>query len=191
MRPEAVRAGDVDDGDRIVGDINFFLYPDDDDDVDDSEGQDGSTGHDGTQQQQQQQPGTQLPRRCLGEIDIMIADRANRSRGLGFAAATAFLVYIHRHLADILAEYAGRAFAGAAAAATIPAFTAAVAKIKASNDASAALFGRLGFAPRGGINYFGERELRLDDFEDVMAAAGRDWIKMADGEVVEVEYIWE
>ncbi|KAK0752036.1 GNAT domain-containing protein [Schizothecium vesticola] len=67
--------------DKMVGDVNLFLYPAEDGDEDDPAAV------------------------CVGEVDIMIAEQQCRGVGLGKAVVTLFLTYIHRNLDAILGEY--------------------------------------------------------------------------------------
>jgi RimJ/RimL family protein N-acetyltransferase len=126
----------------MVGDINFFIYPSDDEDDDNSEGS------------------TDL---YQGEVDIMIADETNRGRGLGRAAVTALLYYISVHAEAIMSEFARGQQQQPAAAGRLVLL---IARIKAKNAASIALFKSLGFEQQGEVNYFGEVKmvLRDDDF---------------------------
>lgn len=180
MSSKPVRAGEIDAPDRMVGDINFFLYPYDEDHDDD-----GS-------------PAVTIkgakPQLYIGEVDIMIASSQHRSRGLGQAAVTALLLYIDRNLPAILSECAGSAGPDAGAEADrAPSLKGVVAKIKASNVRSAALFARLGFVAHGGVNYFGERELRLADLAgtaEAWTAAAADW-SLGEGRYAEVPYVRE
>ncbi|KAM3527126.1 hypothetical protein MY4038_006512 [Beauveria bassiana] len=68
---------------RMIGDVNFFLYPDDGDDNENATGD-----------------------ALVGEVDVMIAAQEHRGQGYGEAAVRALLVYIQTHLDAILAEYA-------------------------------------------------------------------------------------
>ncbi|KAM3479508.1 hypothetical protein MY5147_001703 [Beauveria neobassiana] len=68
---------------RMIGDVNFFLYPDDGDDNENATGD-----------------------ALVGEVDVMIAAKEHRGQGYGEAAVRALLVYIQTHLDAILAEYA-------------------------------------------------------------------------------------
>lgn len=124
---------------RMVGDINFFLYPWEDEE---EEEQRGKKGED---------------RLVYGEVDVMIAKGEHRGLGLGRAAVTALLHFVlQRHRSAILAE-------AAAAAGTRPAqLRRLVVKIQATNAASIGLFTGLGFRQRGGVNYFGEVEMVQD-----------------------------
>ncbi|KAG8158984.1 hypothetical protein KVR01_011427 [Diaporthe batatas] len=135
----AVQAGDVDSPDKMIGDINFFVYPW----LDEAE-----------------ELGTDLPYvenlNCVGEIDVMIASHEDRGRGLGRAAVSTFLHYIWSNRLAILRQYQ-------------PAVQLylkyLMVKIKATNARSIALFKSLGFEQEGGLSYFGEVELVLHDLE--------------------------
>lgn len=138
-----VAAGEVDSADKMIGDINFFLYPDD---ADEAAG--GS---------------------CIGEVDIMIAGRADRGKGLGKAAVSTFLHYIWTNLDGILSEYQPAA-AGPAEAGGKLGLRLLMAKIKADNVGSIALFRSLGFEQEGDVNYFREIKMVLKDFESIAKA---------------------
>lgn len=133
----AVQAGDVDSPDKMIGDINFFLYPCDD------EAEDGGAGAGGAH-----------PCYCVGEIDIMIASQNDRGKGLGKAAVSTFMHYIWSNRAAILREYQ---------ASPQSELKFLMAKIKATNAHSIALFKSLGFEQEGDVNYFGEVKLVLHD----------------------------
>lgn len=62
--------------DRMLGDVNFFLTPADEDE----EG-------------------------CIGELELMIVPSTARRKGYGRAAILTFLEYIEHHLDEILDEY--------------------------------------------------------------------------------------
>ncbi|KAH8908455.1 hypothetical protein BR93DRAFT_893705 [Coniochaeta sp. PMI_546] len=130
-----VDGGKVDSPDRMVGDVNFFIYQSDDD-------------------------GDESGNRYEGEVDIMIADEANRSQGFGRAAVTALLYYITRHSEAIMAEYVRGLEPAAAAAGQLVRI---MAKIKAENVGSMALFRSLGFEQQGEVNYFGEIKMVLPE----------------------------
>lgn len=134
----SIQAGDVDSPDNMIGDINFFLYPGDDDPAEDGAGA-GAAG-----------PGS-----CVGEIDIMIASQDDRGKGLGKAAVSTFMHYIWSNRAAILREYHP--------AGPQPELKSLMAKIKATNAHSIALFKSLGFEQEGDVNYFGEVKLVLQD----------------------------
>lgn len=73
---QQIIAGVSDSPDRMIGDVNLFLTPADED----SEG-------------------------CIGELELMIAPKAARRNGYGRATILTFLHYIQQHLDEILAEY--------------------------------------------------------------------------------------
>jgi RimJ/RimL family protein N-acetyltransferase len=132
--PKHVDGGKVDSPDRMVGDINFFIYPSDDDSEESSN-------------------------LYEGEVDIMIADEANRSKGFGRAAVTALLYYIARHSEAIMGEYLKGVQPPAAAGQLVL----IMARIKAENVGSIALFRNLGFEQQGEVNYFGEIKMVLSE----------------------------
>lgn len=122
----------------MIGDINFFLYPSDDDDAPDG--------------------------CCVGEVDIMIAGQGDRGKGLGKAAVSTFLHYIWRNRHEILGEYqsgeASLAKTGGSSRLVV-----LMAKIKSDNVGSIALFKGLGFEQEGDVNYFGEIKMVLKSFD--------------------------
>lgn len=135
----SVQAGDADSPDKMIGDINFFLYPWDDEP--EGDGADAGGTH---------------PSYCVGEIDIMIASQSDRGKGLGKAAVSTFMHYIWSNRVAILREYQ---------AAAQPELKFLMAKIKATNAHSIALFKSLGFEQDGDVNYFGEVKLVLQDLD--------------------------
>ncbi|KAH7033442.1 GNAT domain-containing protein [Microdochium trichocladiopsis] len=169
---EAARAGQVDTPEKMIGDINLFLTPWDEDEVDETETGETSTA-----------PSSSSSSYVNGEIDIMIASAAHRRLGLGREAVSTLLSYIRRHVEEILGEYAAFTSSDSDSTNAIPAPTAGqrgvqqqqqrkqkfvlrdlVAKINAGNEGSIALFKSLGFRQKGEVNYFGELLLVLDDF---------------------------
>ena len=134
----------------MIGDINFFLYPLDDD---------GYEAPDGAE----------TPRYCVGEIDVMIADNLHRGKGLGKAAVLAFLHYIYRKLPSILQQYEARNDENKPPTASTPlSLKHFMVKIKETNTASLALFKGLGFQQQGSVNYFGEIKLVLVEYEPLV-----------------------
>ncbi|KAF3358337.1 hypothetical protein VdG1_05413 [Verticillium dahliae VDG1] len=105
----------------------------------------------------------------VGEIDVMVAEKGDRGRGVGFAAVTALMEYVLRHVDDILREHGPRN------GARVPRLRGLMAKIQAGNDKSMALFQRVGFTQKGGVNYFGEMEMVLDRFEERMRSGELAW----------------
>ncbi|PKS05322.1 hypothetical protein jhhlp_008696 [Lomentospora prolificans] len=155
---ERVEAGRDDAEGRMVGDVNFFLYPDNDDEDAEKAGHAGET-------------------KVFGEIDIMIAEKSRRGQGLGRGALKAMLAFIRKNLRSILAEYAGSCGAEGK-----PRLTKVVAKIKEKNVTSRGLFGSLGFVEVGGVNYFGEVEMVVEGF------AGKSWDLEEEARYREMEY---
>jgi len=132
----------------MLGDVNLFLYEDcdaDDDDDDDDEG-DGGSEHDETHGK----------KAVVGEIEIMIAARGMRRRGHAHASVLAFLAYITSNIAAILEEY--RLGSDERSERYVKYLRV---KIGQENGASVGLFGKLGFVQVGGVNYFGEVEMRM------------------------------
>ncbi|KAK6453195.1 methionyl-tRNA synthetase [Trichoderma asperellum] len=132
---ERVITAKVDDSpDKMKGDVNFFLYLDDDDDEDGAEQRDGSHT------------------RLRGEIDVMIAGQQHRGKGTGEAAVRTILAYIRSNLTGILQEYAQ----GENLDKDKIQLVGLMAKIKEDNTGSRGLFKKLGFRQEGEANYFGE-----------------------------------
>ncbi|EPE10409.1 acyl- n-acyltransferase [Ophiostoma piceae UAMH 11346] len=147
---DSVAAGIDDAPGRMIGDINFFLYPYEEEE-------------DGDRQGNQPETNTSQPLLYSGEVDVMIARPEHRGQGFGRAAVTAFLHYIlEQNRAAILYEAVA---AEATASPTTPTQTQPhqlkqlMVKIQATNEASIGLFKSLGFAQKGSVNYFGEVEL--------------------------------
>ncbi len=140
----AIQAGEPDAPDRMVGDVNLFLYPYEGDD-------------DGDEEQSAELEF------CVGEVDIMIAGQQHRGKGMGRAVVHTLLQYIARNLDGILDEYAQDKGVQEA-----PKLKLLMAKIDEGNSKSIALFKSLGFEQEGQVNYFGEVKLvlrGLDRFE--------------------------
>jgi RimJ/RimL family protein N-acetyltransferase len=135
--------GGVDDSpERMIGDINLFLFePEDDDDDDDANGPNRSTDKSNA---------------VVGEIELMIARKDLHRQGYGRAALLSFVAYILDCWAQIGAEF------------TTPGTNESPksleylrVKINQSNARSIALFESIGFEQTpAGANYFGEIELR-------------------------------
>jgi RimJ/RimL family protein N-acetyltransferase len=140
----SIQAGIPDAPEKMVGDVNLFLYPYEDED---DEALPSAT-----------------PEFCVGEVDIMIADQLHRGKGLGRAVVQAFLQYMHRHLNEIMREYAEDKDMP-----TPPRLKLLMAKINQTNAKSVALFKSLGFEQEGDVNYFGEVKLVLQHLENFAA----------------------
>ncbi|AEO56856.1 hypothetical protein MYCTH_2125843 [Thermothelomyces thermophilus ATCC 42464] len=149
-----VQAGGPDAPERMVGDVNLFLYPYED------EGSIAAV------------PGA-VPEFCVGEVDIMIADRQHRGKGLGRAVVQAFLYYVHRHLDGIMREYAEDKDMPSP-----PRLKLLKAKINQNNKTSIALFERLGFEQEGVVDYFGELKLVLRDLGRLAAEVPQGYAEL-------------
>jgi RimJ/RimL family protein N-acetyltransferase len=123
-----VVAGEVDSPAHMIGDINFFIYPSEEED---KEGL------------------------YEGEVDIMIAEPAHRSKGIGKEAVSAFLWWIIRHSEGITEEFNRETEEGGGGMDLV------MARIKKENEGSIRLFKSLGFEQVGDVNYFGEIKLVL------------------------------
>lgn len=147
------------------GDVNFFLYSDDGDD-DEEEGQAPRTSN-----------------LLVGEVDVMIASEADRGQGYGEGAVRGLLLYIERHLKEILCEYTG----ADAAKDTPPAeLGSLMVKIKESNAGSRALFEKLGFTQKGSVNYFGEVTMTMS-WDAGVSQRDAAW-KAADADYAQLGY---
>lgn len=125
--------GGVDDREeRMVGDVNLFLFDADEDGDDEHDGQSGERG-------------------IVGEIEVMIARKDLQKQGFGRAALIVFLGCVLERWREIAAEYGGMA----AQLAYLRV------RISETNERSINLFEALGFErTTQGPNYFGEVELR-------------------------------
>ncbi len=127
----------------MLGDINLFLTPADED-----------------------------PEGCIGELELMIAPKEARRRGYGRAGLLAFLMYLQKHLGAVLEEYGARlvteseeADAGCEKSAGKMRLLQLRVKIGSKNEKSINLFTSVGFVKVGeGENYFGEVELVFEGF---------------------------
>lgn len=107
LGPEGPRQGAAvsDHGAReenMRGDINFFLYPDEEDEDQHEDGDAPSAVSGGEVKSGER---TQRTRWLVGEVDVMIAHEGHRGRGFGGGAVRALLVYLRRNMEGILAEY--------------------------------------------------------------------------------------
>ncbi|KIV94467.1 hypothetical protein, variant [Exophiala mesophila] len=160
----------------MVGDVNMFVSVDDQDD--DDEGDD---------------PTQELG--LVAELEVMIAEKAQRGKGLGKASVRAFLTYVLQHQEPIVTEFfkhhqagGGREdLEGVTSTTTKPKTIDFFAvKIGQANYKSIGLFEALGFtkvAPT--VNYFGEWELRCSSHDLARVVLHRD----VDPVYTEVEYI--
>ena len=134
-----VQAGDYDSTDRMIGDINLFLFPENSDD-DETDGNEFSP-----------------PANVIGEIELMIARKDLHRQGYGRAALLTFMSYVLSNWQQIAKEFIWDCRAGC----KMPELSYLRVKINQSNQRSISLFESVGFKPvGGGPNYFGEVELR-------------------------------
>jgi len=145
----------------MVGDINLFLTPCEDDNDDDAETE-------GTRRENKEADNED----CDGEIDIMIAVPEHRGKGIGEAAVRAFLHFLARKHDGIMSEYAHAHIVdqragegeGRRRGARLKRL---VAKINAGNKGSIRLFENIGFQREGEPNFFNEICMVLADFSSV------------------------
>ena len=143
----------------MVGDVNFFLYPDED-----------TTEADVAEEDSNDQGGFRS--RCVvGEIDIMIAAAQDRGKGVGRCVVASFLHYLWRHKDEMLGEYYNEGHDDKRHRTRGAELTMIMAKIKEGNQVSIALFKSLGFEQEGGVNYFGEVKMVLRNWAKKMVAA--------------------
>lgn len=133
---------------NMVGDINLFLRVDDGDEGD-------------------------APPEIVGEIELMIAEKANQRKGYGRAALLTFIRYIVERQGPILEEFVSGGCGGVdpqtvrkvrASAGAELSFSCLSVKIDQENGRSLALFEELGFVKVSeSPSFFGEFELRRAD----------------------------
>ncbi|KAH8422006.1 putative METHIONYL-TRNA SYNTHETASE [Colletotrichum scovillei] len=151
---KTVQAGEVDASERMIGDINFFIYPYDDDEDEEDQAAAANEGL------------------YVGEVDVMVASKEHRGKGIGHAAVTTLLTYVHRNKAQILEEYVQGEEGGKEMTTKKAAqLKGLMVKIKQGNAASIALFRRLGFLQKGEVNYFGEIQMVLGDLDEFVASS--------------------
>lgn len=154
---EHITAGQEDAPSSMIGDVNMFLNPDSDDEA-----------GDGDEDQA-----------LVGEIEIMIADRAQQGKGLGSEIVLAFMWYILQTQALGMEEFHSSNSNGKKSSRLMY----LRAKIDKDNVRSAKVFEGVGFKKVSETpNYFGELELRwtvgentLKDIETRMDAIPR-WL---------------
>ncbi|UPX17984.1 uncharacterized protein EKO05_0008307 [Ascochyta rabiei] len=131
-RTRSINPGNQDAPENMIGDVNLFLCDDEDDDE--------------TVQEQGK------VRSVIGELEIMLARKDMRGKGMARETLTAFMSYIQASLDGLLVEYAGRE-------SVVLKYLRV--KIDKGNVRSLSLFERMGFVrTAAGPNYFGEVELR-------------------------------
>lgn len=140
-----VKAGDADAEDRMIGDVNLFLS-------EEIEDEDGNLV---------EQPAG-APRRYVGEVELMIANKHHQGKGHGRAVLQLFLSWIVARSSDVVREKFlqelfpdGQEPRGE--------LTKLRVKIHQTNLRSLALFESLGFKRlKEEANYFGEVEMEVN-----------------------------
>jgi RimJ/RimL family protein N-acetyltransferase len=141
-----LEAGRLDSPSTMIGDVNLFFYPYEGE-VDD--------GYEGAQAGDHK--GNQGLQKIIGEIEIMIARKADQGKGLGKAALLTFLWYIISNIESLMEEY--HACLGGPKAGSYLEYLRV--KIDGDNTRSIKLFEGMGFKKVSEKpNYFGELELR-------------------------------
>lgn len=137
---KSVQAGEHDSADRMVGDINLFLFWADTDDNEETDATDASTAS-----------------AVIGEIELMIARKDLHRQGYGRAALLTFMEYVLANWQQVADEFVSIAKESS----NMPDLIHLRVKINESNQRSISLFWSVGFTLVGsGPNYFGEVELR-------------------------------
>ena len=129
----------------MIGDINLFLTPDNEEDEDTNEQPPATAA------------GSHRSLRVIGEVEIMIAEKTQQGKGLGREILLTFLWYIVTSLDSIMAEYHGVHGSGRTAS------TMEILRVKIDKDnvRSIKLFESVGFTRvQDEPNYFGELERR-------------------------------
>lgn len=145
--------GRIDAAERMVGDVNLFLYEVEDDDEDE-----------GTQLSN----GVAARQSLIGELELMIARSEHRHQGYGRAALLTFMEYILLNWEGIAAEYT--ASEGGEAR---PRLAHLRVRINETNASSIRLFTSVGFQQTTEkANYFGELELRWETDDDLNRLRG-------------------
>lgn len=141
--PEHITAKQEDAPHGMIGDVNLFLNPDDEDEDDKTD--EGASSAD---------KGMQL---LIGEIEIMIADTTQQGRGMGKAILLTFMWYILHSYSRSMDEYHSSNPNGKKSSS----LKCLRAKIDKDNIRSTKLFEGVGFKKVSETpNYFGEIELR-------------------------------
>ncbi|KAF2090844.1 hypothetical protein K490DRAFT_62171 [Saccharata proteae CBS 121410] len=141
---------------NMIGDVNLFLCEDDEQD-------EGAADADAAE-----------PVPLVGEVEIMIADRAARARGHGRAVLATFLDYVLRNVSAIAAEYSRQD--GRVRGCSISFLRV---KIGAENARSIRLFESVGFGKVSETpNYFGEIEMRWYFREGGRMAEGQRFVEL-------------
>lgn len=147
---ESVQAGVADTEDRMIGDINLFLFEPESEEM-----------------ERDVEAVTPGAKGVVGELELMIARKDLQQKGYGRAALLAFIDYIFTHWSFIAAEYAQ-------AQQSQPQLSFLRVKVQKGNAGSIRLFESVGFMRTvEEANYFGELELRwLPDLQALRSGKG-------------------
>ena len=148
LTSNTLRSGEWDGRERMVGDVNLFLF--EDDEMEEEEPPAHSSSLDVLPSQ------TSAPKTTLvGEIELMIARKDLQHQGYGRATLITFMSYVLSSWPDIGQQYStSKQQDGLLGLAYLRA------KINQTNERSIRLFESVGFEKVGSVNYFGEVELR-------------------------------
>ena len=151
--------GEWDGGERIIGDINLFLFEKEE------EGQDCCSGNTDSADypiKRLPQEHGQIDTNLIGEIELMIARKDLHHQGYGRAALVTFMKLVLSLWQQIAEQYRDTTPKKSANSrpVTLPGLAYLRAKINQSNEKSVRLFESVGFEQVGGANHFGEVELR-------------------------------
>ena len=163
-----VRPGVDDASEKMLGDVNLFLYDVEDEDEDED-------GNETPLQPGSTEPSTSsqnpsFPARISGEIELMIGSKPQQGKGYGRASLLLFLWYISTHLTQILEEFRPSKLNPSR-------LEYLRVKVHQTNARSIGLFESLGFEKVGDgrSNWFGEVELRMGS-GDLHGRFGGDWV---------------
>jgi RimJ/RimL family protein N-acetyltransferase len=150
--PSTIESQKHDTPSTMIGDVNLFLTPDDEDEDEDAE--------------ESEEEHADKTAALIGEIEIMIAAPTHQNRGLGHSILLTFLWYITSCVQQITDQYSGSQRTSLKYLRV---------KIDKDNLRSIKLFEKAGFEKVSGeANYFGEVELRWAiDQESIREIEGR------------------
>ncbi|KAL7276851.1 N-acetyltransferase 9 [Rhizina undulata] len=177
---DVIIAQEDDSPSRMVGDVNLFLYDNEEESESDSD-EDGY-GRSGSGIKQHS---------MVGEIELMVAGKIHQGRGLGRASLLLFLHYVLRNRSQIMAHrYLTSAFPDSLIVLGPPVLSSLRVKIHRTNARSIRLFESVGFVKKSETaSYFGEFDFVLESMEvgrieELMRAYGIE-------DFAEREYVYE
>ena len=171
--PGIANAAEDDGEDRMVGDVNLFLFDYAKDDYEDE-----------TSKLNDDRGGLGL----VGELELMIASPTHQGQGLGRAALVAFMSHLLDSWSAIAAEYqySDRTVPEQIKSRPPARLEHLRTKIHETNERSISLFRSLGFEVQGAANYFGEVELRWrGGVEDVRRMKGWEEVRVLEYQRIE------